>query len=400
MSDKVSLGLLASTGVLDFGDGYRTKRSEHGTPGYRILRVADVGDGTLTLDGPDFVSVAYADKINSKLSEPGDVLLTTKGTVGRVAIVPDGLDPIVYSPQLCYFRVREPNRLNARYLSYWFRSRDFLRQAAHRANNTDMAAYINLADIRSLELRLPHIDEQRAIAEVLGALDDKIAANTLLASTAHDLAEELYSRAVNSLPKVRMSEQLESVLGGTPKRSEDRYWNGDIPWASAKDVASADFGVVLGTSESITSDATQESKAKPLPAGSVILTARGTVGAVARLGVAAAINQSCYGFVPGVLPKSVLYFAVRSIADQTRSLAHGSVFDTITRRTFDFVEMPDGKSSAIAPLELELAKVLELSEARMRENAALAETRDALLPLLMSGKVTVRDAESVVEGVV
>lgn len=399
MREKVSLGSLASAGVLDFGDGYRTKRSEHGTPGYRILRVADIGEGTIVADGPDFVSAKYADKINSKLSEPGDVLLTTKGTVGRVAIVPEGGEPLVYSPQLCYFRVGEPDHLNARYLSYWFRSKDFLRQASHRANNTDMAAYINLADIRSLELRLPRIDEQRAIAEVLGALDDKITANTRLAATAHELADALYSRAVNGLPKVRMSEALESVLGGTPKRSEGRYWDGGIPWASAKDVASAEFGVLLGTSESITRAATQETKVKPLPAGSVVLTARGTVGAVARLSVPIAINQSCYGFVPGVLPKSVLYFAVRSIADQTRSLAHGSVFDTITRRTFDFVEVPDGESAEIALLERELAKVLELGEARMGENAALAGTRDALLPRLMSGRVTVRDAQSVVEGV-
>lgn len=377
---------------------------EHKTPpaktdGHPYIAIPNIVGGRVDLSDVRRISDDdLAEWTRRTTPRPGDVIVTRRGRVGDTAPVPQGLACAI-GQNLVLLRA-DGHQIDQGFLLWATRSPQWLAEVNRLLNVGAVFSSLNVRDIARIELLAPSIREQRAIAEVLGALDDKIAASTLLASTAHDLAEELYSRAVNSLPKVRMSEQLESVLGGTPKRSEDRYWNGDIPWASAKDVASADFGVVLGTSESITSDATQESKAKPLPAGSVILTARGTVGAVARLGVAAAINQSCYGFVPGVLPKSVLYFAVRSIADQTRSLAHGSVFDTITRRTFDFVEMPDGKSSAIAPLELELAKVLELSEARMRENAALAETRDALLPLLMSGKVTVRDAESVVEGVV
>src|SRR3954465_3042013 len=164
---KVSLSELRARGILDFGDGYRTKRSEHGQPGFRILRVADVADGDVRTTGPDFVSAVHAQAIGSKLSQPGDVLLTTKGTVGRVAIYPHNAEQVVYSPQLCYFRVRNEKVLHPRLLAYWFKSGAFLEQAAHRANNTDMAAYINLRDIASLTLDLPDVDKQRAITEVL-----------------------------------------------------------------------------------------------------------------------------------------------------------------------------------------------------------------------------------------
>ena len=75
---EVTIEELCVTGALVVGDGYRTKRSEHGEPGYRILRVADVGNGSIRLDGPDFVRKDFLSAIGSKLSEPGDVLLTTK----------------------------------------------------------------------------------------------------------------------------------------------------------------------------------------------------------------------------------------------------------------------------------------------------------------------------------
>ena len=166
---EVTIAALSEAGALTFGDGYRTKRSEHGRPGYRILRVADVADGRVDLDGPDFVSDEYQRAIGSKLSQAGDVLLTTKGTVGRVAIFPADVEQVVYSPQLCFFRVTDTSTIHPRFLAYWFKSEAFVRQASHRANNTDMAAYINLGDIASLSLDLPGSSEQQAIAEVLGA---------------------------------------------------------------------------------------------------------------------------------------------------------------------------------------------------------------------------------------
>jgi len=149
-STLVSISDLVDRGALAVSDGYRTKLSELGRPGYRIVRVADVLDDDVRLTGPDFVSKDFRLQIGSKVGQAGDVLLTTKGTVGRVAIMPETKEPVVYSPQLCYFRVIDEKVINPRYLRYWFRSGDFSAQAADRMNNTDMAAYINLADVRSL----------------------------------------------------------------------------------------------------------------------------------------------------------------------------------------------------------------------------------------------------------
>ena len=391
-----SVGQLVADAALEFGDGYRTKRSEHGLPGYRIIRVADVAENNINFDGPDFVSNDFGKAIGSKVGQSGDILLTTKGTVGRVAVMPDTTERVVYSPQLCYFRVRNSHVISPRFLRFWFSSPEFWSQAADRMNNTDMAAYINMADVRSLKVSLPNIETQRAIAEVLGALDDKIAANTKLAATAHALAAHIYDCFTSSLDSVPMSRVLSPVLGGTPPRSREDFWAGDQLWASAKDITGAEFSTVVDTDEKISCSAVEKTKAKPLPAGSVILTARGTVGAVARLAVPASFNQSCYGFVPGVVPPGVLYFSIVHATQRAKAIAHGSVFDTITMKTFDHLEFPDFEGDTMANTEAKIAPLLETITGAVLENHKLATTRDALLPQLMSGKLRVKDVESLV----
>lgn len=161
-----TLGELADDGSLLLGDGYRTQRSEHGQPGLRILRAGDVRDGQIVPLGEDFVHKAFLPQIGKRASQPGDVVLTTKGTVGRVAVVPSEAEQVVYSPQLCYFRIVDVGVLHAGYLAAWFRSHELQEQAAIRMYKSDMAPYINLQDIRSLRLPVPSIAEQRRQGEV------------------------------------------------------------------------------------------------------------------------------------------------------------------------------------------------------------------------------------------
>jgi type I restriction enzyme S subunit len=258
---------------------------------------------------------------------------------------------------------------------------------------------MSASDMAAFEFDWPSLDEQGAIAEVLGALDDKIAANAHMATTAQDLAQLRYARLTAASEIAPMSAHLKPVLGGTPSRSDTAMWAGTERWASAKDVVGAQFGVLIETEENITTWATESTKAKPLPRGSVILTARGTVGAVCRLGEPAAFNQSCYGFEPGWLGPATLYFAVLSATHEAKAMAHGSVFDTITMRTFDHLMIPDLTRSQAHQVEAEVGPLLDTVEQRVRESNALAKTRDALLRLLMSGRIRVKDAERAVDEV-
>ncbi len=205
---EITLGELAQAGLLELGDGYRTKQSEHGSPGLPILRVAEVLDGKISPRFEDYVRDTFRSTMGVKISQPHDIVLTTKGTVGRVAIMPADAPEFVYSPQLCFFRVTSSSPVSARYLYYWFRSEDFRSQARCRKNQTDMADYINLADIRSLIVKLPSTEVRAATTAVLGALDDKIAANELENKSLAALRDTLLPKLMSGELRVRDAEKV------------------------------------------------------------------------------------------------------------------------------------------------------------------------------------------------
>ena len=133
---------------------------------------------------------------------------------------------------------------------------------------------------------------------------------------------------------------MELIGGGTPKTTKPEYWNGDIPWLSVKDFNN-DFRYVYKTEKTITKLGLDNSSTKMLQKGDVIISARGTVGEVATISYPMAFNQSCYGLraKPDYVTSDFLYYLVKHNVGVLKKNTHGSVFDTITRDTFDNIEV-------------------------------------------------------------
>lgn len=401
---SISIGELAADGVLSFGDGYRTKRSEHGKPGFRILRVADIAHGIVFATGTDYVAEQRSGQIGGKLAHPGDVLLTTKGTVGRVAIMPPLDEQVVYSPQLCYFRVHDAGRLDPRWLSYWFRSADFVHQASHRANNTDMAAYINLADIRSLRLPATGVTEQRGIAEVLGALDDKIAANAKLATTSEQLlAAMLAATGIDREPLPGEGKALTDFVDLNPKLhapSEDEPVYVDmqrLPTTSMH-IGSWTHRAAKGGARFQNGD-TLLARITPClenrKTGYVDFLNEGQVG----------LGSTEYIVMRGRLGRSKALPFFLATSDRFREFAIRHMVGTSGRqrlaaRDLAGYELTNPEPEALRRFEASADSLLPRVGSATQESSSLADMRDALLPQLMSGKIRVKDAERVVEGVV
>ncbi len=388
---EMTIGALANAGALTFGDGYRTKRSEHGTPGYRILRVADVADWRIDLDGPDFVSERFKAVIGPKLSAPGDVLLTTKGTVGRVAIYPAAAEKVVYSPQLCYFRVLDRTTLDPRFLAYWFKSEAFVRQASHRANNTDMAAYINLRDIASLTIDLPDIRRQRAVAEVLSALDDKIAANERVAGLADALSRARFDLAATHGEQVPLSRLARFVNG--------RAYTKGASGTGRVVVRISELNSGIGPATVWNDiDVPGDNLARP---GDLLFAWSGSLTAARWYRPEAIVNQHIFKVIP--IDSTPLWLATQAVlaklddfkaiaADKATTMGH------IQRHHLDEpVRVPS--TNSVAGMDALMTSLWDAALAAEMENLKLASARDELLPLLMSGEVRVKDVGASAEGV-
>lgn len=184
-----TISSLSAAGKVTFGDGYRTKKSELSASGFSIIRAADVQGGVVRLHGQDFVSTDFERQIGAKAARAGDVVVTTKGTVGRVAVVPELSTPAVYSPQCCYFRLADSSALSWGFLVGWLMSRSFTQQLESVMHKSDMAPYVNLGDVGSLTLRVPDQAVQRRIdVEQRTLLDhaEQLAAETAALTRARD----------------------------------------------------------------------------------------------------------------------------------------------------------------------------------------------------------------------
>lgn len=210
------------------------------------------------------------------------------------------------------------------------------------------------SDLLALPVPVPSgpnsLAEQKRIAECLSTLDELIGAESqkLDALKAHKkgLMQQLFPREGESLPRYRFPEfrgsspwntdSLGAVFdiasGGTPSRSEKRFWNGHIPWVTTSLV---DFNVISSTDEYITDAALANCSARVFPKGTVLMAMYGqgkTRGQVALLGIEAATNQACAAILPreGIDP----YFVFSNLAgryEEIRQLSNSGGQENLSR---------------------------------------------------------------------
>jgi len=259
---------------------------------------------------------------------------------------------------------------------------------------------LNQSILRSIKCESPSRSRRLAIAEVLGALDDKIAANTKLAKTSDDLAGSLFRQTLIS---ATYSDETFADLarvsgGGTPSTKKPEYWEGEVSWATPTDVTALSGPYLEKTSRTISEAGLDACSSELYPAGSILMTSRATIGAFALAQVPTAVNQ---GFIVVQPNEPSLHFwlfhEMRSRVDEFVSLANGATFLELSRGNFKKFKVRKATPEIMAGFNETAAALHGSARAALLENASLAATRDALLPQLMSGKLRVKDAEKVLE---
>lgn len=140
--------------------------------------------------------------------------------------------------------------------------------------------------------------------------------------------------------RVVISDVVEIISGGTPKTSVPEFWNGSIGWVSIKDF-NKDLKYIETTEKTITSLGLEKSSTKLLQPNDVIISARGTVGALAMVKKPLTFNQSCFALRSnGLINPDFLYYALKDTVASFKKYSHGSVFDTINLSTFNDITIP------------------------------------------------------------
>lgn len=175
--------------------------------------------------------------------------------------------------------------------------------------------------------------------------------------------------------RVYLADAVEIISGGTPKTSVPAYWGWDIPWLSVFDFNTG-YRWVSSAKKHITTRGLLESATTILNQGDIIISARGTVGAIAQLARPMAFNQSCYGIrgKAGIADTDFIYYLLRQLVGDMKRLSHGGVFDTITRDTFRVIEC----NLPPLPEQRAIAHILGMLDDKIELNRRMSETLEQM----------------------
>ncbi|MBW2960422.1 restriction endonuclease subunit S [Mesonia aestuariivivens] len=180
--------------------------------------------------------------------------------------------------------------------------------------------------------------------------------------------------------KVSLSSIIDIISGGTPKTKVTEYWNGNIGWLSVTDFNN-DLRFVYDTEKKITEKGVDESNTKFLNKGDIIISARGTVGALAQIGKPMCFNQSCFGIrgKKDIANTDFLYYSLKNYVKNIIKRSQGSVFDTINLNSFDLMEIEIPKSITT---QKEIAKVLSDLDEKIEINNKINTELEAMAKLI------------------
>lgn len=366
--------------------------------GFPIIDGANLKGFKVTDNITKFVTEEKARSLHRSIAKRNDVIVTISGNVGQIAYIPNDSKYIEYLVSQRQFRVSfDESAIDVPYLVYYFHTREGQHKILSFANQVGVPALAQpLKNFKAIELNLPSLPTQHRIASILSSLDDKIDLLHRENKTLEAMAETLFRQwfieeAKEDWEEKSLGKCLKLVGGGTPKTSEERFWNGKVCWLSGGDITNNHKSFVSCSEKSISEDGLNNSSAKLLPENAMVVSARGTVGKYCLLSKPMAFSQSNYGILP--IYTDCYFFTYLLVAyhiEELQSAAYGSVFDTITTKTFEGVNV-------LLPQEpdyiVEFEKMIEPCFSKMKQNnnqiQTLTHQRDGLLPKLMSGEVKI-----------
>lgn len=317
------------------------------------------------------------------------VVIGRKGSVGSV----------FYSQGPCWptdtaFYVQGSDRIDIRFAYYFLKN-----QPLSRMNNDSAVPGLNRGDAEGLVVSIPgDVEYQRQIAGVLGALDDKIAANNKILKISDSLLMAKYQATPLRGDRSSISDVASIGGGGTPSTKNEEFWGGVTLWATPTDVTRLSGSWLSDSARKLTDSGVQACSSPIYPIGSILMTSRATIGATCIAGAPMAVNQ---GFIV-VQPRDKnlrnwLFAQIRLRAEEFIGWANGATFLELPKKIFRGLPFHAPTSEGLREFNEIADPLLESSRAIQNENQKLARTRDELLPLLMDGRITVKDAERVVE---
>jgi type I restriction enzyme S subunit len=382
----------------------------------------------------NFVTDEHAERMKNSNVFRGDVIFTHAGNIGQVAYIPPNsqYERYVISQRQFYLRCDLSKAVPA-FISYFFHSNEGQHKLLANASQTGVPSIARPSSyLKTIELSLPPLAEQRAIAHILGTLDDKIELNRKQNETLEAMARALFKDWFVDFGPVRAKmegrdpylpadlwqlfpDRLEDEgkpkgwdevaaetvadigIGKTPPRKEHQWFSEggkDVRWVSIRDMG--DSGVFLqNTSEYLTKEAIEKFNVRVVPDNTVILSFKLTMGRVAITDGEMATNEAIAHLKIGKqsrISTEYLYCYLREF-DYGRLGSTSSIATAVNSKSIKAMPVLVPTNDLADLFARRVASIFAHIKHLQSETSTLAQLRDTLLPKLISGKLRIQDAE-------
>lgn len=413
--------------LAEWVNGLAFKKFQFSKSGKPIIKIAEIKNGITSQT--KFTEQKFDESV---LIKTGDLLFSWSGQPETSIDAFRWYGPDGWLNQHI-FRVFPNDTVDKEFFYYLLRylKPTFVQIAGNK--QTTGLGHVTKRDLQNLQVAVPSLTEQQRIAHILKTLDDRIKLNRHMNETLKAMAQALFKswfidfepvrakvegrwRPGESLPgfpahlydlfpdrldhselgnipegwKVGVLTDLITLhSGGTPNTDTELYWNGEIPWYTAKDTPILGDIFTIKTKRTVTLAGVHNSPTKVLPTGTTIVTARGTVGKLGLLGVPMAMNQTCYG-IRGNQGYSdfFIYWLTRTTVDEMQKRTHGTIFDTITRQTFKLITVTIPPHRVVSMFDNHIDSIMELILNNICGIRNLTILQEYILPRFMANDLS------------
>lgn len=374
----------------EIGDGI------HGTPNYSedgefyFINGNNISNGKVIIKGDTKRVNRIEFEKYKKLLSNRTILLSINGTIGNVGFYNN--EKCILGKSACYFNLKD--NVDKNFVYYTFLTDDFQSHLLNIATGTTIQN-VPLKGLRESIILLPPLDEQKRIASILSSLDDKIDLLHRENATLEAMAETLFRQWFIEEAKEDWEEgKLDDILsvkgGTTPSTKESRFWNGNIAWTSPRDVTTLKGVYLFKTEKTITEDGLREISSGLLPKGTLLMSSRAPVGVLAISEIPVAVNQGYIAILDNKgYAKEFIYLWLKLNMDLVHSYSNGSTFMEISKSTFKSLELQIPSIKEVERFVNGIKPIFEKIRNNEKHIQTLIQTRDSLIPKLMSNEIVI-----------
>ena len=413
MESKLTYVSLAEI-TLKIGSGATPKGGDESykESGISLIRSLNIYDFVFRYKNLAFIDDNQAAKLKNVAVVSDDILLNITGaSVGRCCIVPDDVLPARVNQHVAIIRINKSVAV-PQYIYYVINSGTYKNALLNLSETGATREALTKDDISHFKIPFPSLSEQQQIAEILSTYDDLIETNNQRIATLEQLAQQIYKEwfvrmrfpgwettpfhygIPDGWEEIQFSELVNILSGGTPSTTVTNYWNGDILFFTPKD-ANPNCIYVSDSDKKTTEQGLENCNSSLYEPNTVFITARGSVGKVNLNVYPMAMNQSCFALRgKNEIPQTYLFFATKASVETMKFIANGATFDAITIDSFSRFKVLKPTSELIRKFDEIVTPFFNEISCIMEMNTYLTKTRNLLLPRLISGKLTIKQAEA------